>query len=233
MQSYNHITVDPKTGASTAKAVALLEKAGVSKAVGAAITTSSKTATVIHAAAMQALMHAAEHGDPVYLDRMFKGIHDSQRPLSIKRWAMAHGPLGLTQNKAGEEVLRVLPKTRKDGSANPAYRPWDIQKAAENPYWTFKGDAKVEDFTLAQLLKLVANAIKKGEKAIDEDQFGGNVVNFTAAKKDLEGVIEKYANAGQPQVSQQQSAPLIATPQPVATPEPVQEPDGLEVGQVG
>ena len=128
--------------------------ATIDKAIEAIVKASASLGPDIHKWGVQAMMHAAEHGDARKVDRLFKGLHGANAPEAFKDWVMEYSPIRWN----GDGEVGILKSTAK------LFKPFNIEGANGNPYWNRIAVQK-QPLTLDKLLKLISGMSKKIDKA--------------------------------------------------------------------
>jgi hypothetical protein len=147
---------------------------------------STKLQARIHEVACMCLAHAEQHGDATLAQALYNELPNGQRREAVLEWIHLYSPVRIRQK--GEKV-GILKDTNKD------YRPFDMEGAEANPYWTqdersmFKLDAATLDFDTIVRAALIGK-IKKIDQAIEKDADPDNpyTLDFdpVAAKNQLE-----------------------------------------------
>jgi len=132
--------------------------ATIDKAIEAIVKASASLGPDIHKWGVQAMMHAAEHGDARKVDRLFKGLHGANAPEAFKDWVMEYSPIRWN----GDGEVGILKSTAK------LFKPFNIEGANGNPYWNRIAVQK-QPLTLDKLLKLISGMSKKIDKAEADD----------------------------------------------------------------
>lgn len=93
----------------------------------------------IHQAAVSALWHAREYGDPGFFERLCEAMPKGSRVEGLKFWAKAHSPLTVKEN--GRWGIK---------KASP--EAWKIQAAIAKPFWDFSKEKKPGNLSAEALI---------------------------------------------------------------------------------
>jgi len=149
---------------------------------------SAKLTGDIHAVAIQCLGHAQVHGDVTLIDRLAKALAKANAPEVFRNWVREYAPI--TWN--GDDQVKLIPSTSK------MFKPFNIEGAAENPYWE-KIETKKPELTLEKLVKLLQGLEKRVTKANDEGQIaeGEDVAAMLALAKRAQMIVGKPVEASE------------------------------------
>ena len=119
----------------------------------------------IHNIALECLQHAEAHGDCTLFQRLYNELPNGQRREALVEWAHSFSPVRLRQKG---EVCKLAKPDAKD------YVPFDLEQAAENPYWTQDERTmfKLDNATLDPRAIAIAGfkqKLKKIDQAIEKD----------------------------------------------------------------
>lgn len=113
--------------------------------------------TLIHDTAMSTLVHADKHGDVTLANKLIEAIPSLVRKNALRDWFQAYGKFGFDE-ETNTLTFKKAKKTEQD-------------TAGQNPFWSFKAEAKYVPFVLsAEIIKLVQRAEKsQGDKTRKKD----------------------------------------------------------------
>lgn len=134
--------------------------------------TDSPTLVLLAEAAVQALLHAYHHGDPVYCQRLYDalgGTKGAVRTESMKVWFGLMGPITAKTNKEGQRVWAM----KKDWSVDKDSK-FRLQDAVNQPFWEFMGPEKVKDFSFNGALATLKSLIKRVDTSVEKGTFKGD-----------------------------------------------------------
>lgn len=157
----------------------LLSVKAIGGLVDAAIAHTQAGDAMIHAAAIQCMMHAAKIGpdgkpvgDVTLADRLVKGLGKSVRVEGLKLWFHDFSPIRWN----GDGKVGQIKADKSD------YRPYNIEMANANPFYEYAPAAErtARPLKFETLLKLVNGLGERVTKAATEDKFEGNVTEAAA-----------------------------------------------------
>ncbi len=114
--------------------------------------------SLIHATAIQALVHAKAYGDVTLMTKLVQALPSSSRKEALKVWVKDFSPLLWKVNKKEGTEGYVMDKA-------PSRNAFAIPEADVMPFWEYTKEEKPKDaLTLAQLIALINRNIDKIEK---------------------------------------------------------------------
>lgn len=161
--------------------ITILSGESVSKSIASIKARSTKLTADIHNTGIQCLLHAQAHGDITLVDRLSKALAAANAPEAFKAWVKEYSPI--TWNGDGE--VKLIPSTNK------MFKPFDVDGANANPYWS-KIEVKKTPLTYAALLKLLQGLEKKVTKAQEDGNIaeGEDVTAMLALAKRAQEVAK-------------------------------------------
>ena len=196
--------------------------AQIGKMVDTAITHTVKGDTLTHEAAVQALGHAArlddkgvQIGDITLFERLLNGLGKSVRVQGLKVWAQTYSPVAWN----GDGKIGLLKAKDK------RYKPFDMEAALANPFWTLAeaDETTRKPLTIEAMLKVIHGMGKRLDKAVNENQFEGDVDKAKAFVTSIEsfadGLVTKLdIRDGAFDPNDPENAPINAVPAPAPAP---------------
>ena len=147
----------------------LLAANAIAKLNASAISSITASQDLLHNAAIQCLMHAEKHGDVTLMGSLIEGVR-------TVNGAKAHAYLsGLTAWVRDYSPIYSKGKGNygQRDKGDPLYKPYDLEKAAVNPFWAHEAMPVGKDnFTIADVIKLVTETPEKRlRSAMSKDGF--------------------------------------------------------------
>lgn len=122
-----------------------------------------------HELGLFALHHAMETGDIRQIDMVYQAMTKGRlRAEGFKYWVENFSPVRWTKKDGVSKIQLSKP-------ASKAFKPWELDHAKANPFWTLEGAAemKIKEFSLEILQGMLSRALKKAEE-LNKD---GEIVN--------------------------------------------------------
>ena len=151
----------------------------------------------VHNVAVQILGHVSVCGDLTLMCRLLGNVTTSNgavfekgvasRRLALLEWLNEYSPIRVS----GDNVIGMLKKTAKD------YRPFDLEAAAANPFWTLSGEQDRRDkppvpFDSATIQQSLGALNNRLTKAIEEGRVNPDMIEtYKAAITQLNGSFAK------------------------------------------
>lgn len=82
-----------------------LNASQMDKAIKSISTRGAKLAADIQVAALSAINHLAEHGDPIYINRLYLAMPAGTRKSSLGQWFVAYGAVAVNEDKATKATM--------------------------------------------------------------------------------------------------------------------------------
>lgn len=141
-----------------------------------------------HELGIQAMEHAAEHGDVRPMDTLYQAMQLGRlRAEGFRVWVETYSPI--RWNGDGKVGL-AKPESK-------LFTPFDINTATNTPFWNLEAAAErpIKDFSLEALQAMLAKALKKAEALNDDGTITrkDGTVEYQA-KPDNVVAIKKWAS---------------------------------------
>lgn len=142
----------------------------------------------IHACAVSALAHFAQHGDTTLLNRLVCALPKSSRTNALVAWMLHFGQLALNDDKSTRNLSPLV----KDS----VVKAFDLQAATDAPFWSFKANEGSPPWSFdtytASLIKSLTNAVGK---ATDDAHKAQLQAALAAVSKPVLTAVDKAAPA--------------------------------------
>lgn len=123
---------------------------------------SAKMDDMLHATAVSALVHAAQHNDPDLVNRLIASVGKSVRKQSLIKWVLDLGTF-----VAGDKPTDALKynKYKRDLVLSEEH----IAKLWNTPFWSYTEEKGYQQFDLMASLKALLGKVDKAAKANEQD----------------------------------------------------------------
>lgn len=131
----------------------------------------SKNMVLLANTAVQALLHAYEHGDALRCEQLYKAVGESTgavRGESLKEWfrVMSGQQITAALNKDKVRIWKMVTGWSKD--------KFTLDLALDKPFWEFMGAETVKPVTGMSLLQSIHAAAKRAKSAHEKGNFKGD-----------------------------------------------------------
>lgn len=119
-----------------------------------------------HTLGLFAISHALETGDIRPMDQVYLAMQQGRlRAEGFRFWVEQYSPI--QWDKGGK--IKLTKPTAK------SFRPYDVEMATDNPFWTLDGanERPIKELSLTILQAMLAKALKKADELNDR----GEIVN--------------------------------------------------------